>query len=105
MSDPYAELVALSERELELVTAGDLDELPELQHEREALVASLPEDPPASARGSLERAARLQAQTTAALAQAIRELGGELDRLDRGRSAIRGYAPAARPRHLVDQTG
>jgi len=105
VSDAYADLVRLTERELELVSAGNLDELPALHEERHALVASLPEEPPASARPALERAARLQSQVTAALTRAMRELTGELDRLDRGRSAVRGYAPTGDSRRLVDQTG
>jgi hypothetical protein len=105
VSDPYAELVALAERELELVSAGAVDDLPALQRERDTLVASLPDTPPASARGSLERAAGLQAQVSEALSGSMRALGGEIERLDRGRAAVRGYAPATEPRHVLDQTG
>lgn len=102
MSDPYASLAALAERELELVSAGELDALPALQDERARLVSTLPAVAPASARPALERAAALQVRTTAALAQGLRDLGGELDRLDRGRVAVRGYRVPAAPAKLVD---
>ena len=105
MSDAYAELAALAERELELVSAGDFDELPALQRERDALVASLPDTPPAAARPSLERAAQLQERVSAALSGAIADVGGEIDRVERGRTAVRGYAPATEPRRVLDQTG
>jgi hypothetical protein len=105
VSDPYAELAALAERELELVSAGAYDGLPALQAERDALVASLPESPPAAARDSLERAARLQQQVSAALSAAIGDVGGEIERVGRGRTAVRGYAPPGEPRRLLDRTG
>ena len=103
LSERYERLAALAERELELVATGGLDELPALAEERNVLVASLPESPPQSARGPLERAAKLQAQTTTALAGALRELGGELERVERGRSMARGYgSPGGRNGRHVD---
>jgi hypothetical protein len=105
VSDPYAELVTLAERELELVSGGSTEDLEAIQRERDALVASLPDAPPESARGSLERAARLQSQVSEALTASLGALGGEIERLDRGRTAVRGYAPATEPRRVLDQTG
>ena len=105
MTDPYAALVTLAERELELASTGSLEELAELQRERNALVASLPATPPASARPALGRAASLQAQVTDVLSTALGAIGGEIERLDRGRTALRGYAPATQPRRVLDQTG
>ena len=104
MSDPYVALASLAERELELVNAGELAALTALQDERRELVAGLPAVAPASARPALERAAALQVRTTAALADGMREVGSELDRIDRGRSTVRRYggtAPAAAK--LVDR--
>lgn len=95
--DAYEAIATLAERELELVRAGRLEDLAELQHRREALVAALPGAPPAQARDALARAARAQAAVTAALADGRERLAGELARLDRGRRGARGYAaPAAR---------
>ena len=76
MHTGYGRLVELAERELELVRAGEIEELPGLWEERRALVDELPRVPPADARGWLERAADLQGRTTALLEQALAATGG-----------------------------
>jgi hypothetical protein len=101
----YEALAELAERELELVSAGDIDQLPQLHAERRALVASLPATPPLAARPALERAAALQARVGTALAARIAETGEGLRRLSRGRSAMHGYAPRIERSKLVDRAG
>lgn len=92
MTDPYAALVALAERERDLVAAGRFDELGALDAERTALVASMPRQVPAHARSALERAAELQLETTRALRAGIAERRSDLHALGRGREAARAYA-------------
>jgi hypothetical protein len=99
----YDALAALAERELELVSAGRFDRLPELHDRRDALVAALPPVPPSSARAALERTAALQERVTAALAGRRDELSHDLRRLTHGRSAVRGYAPQVARHGLVDR--
>ena len=105
MTDPYDALVLLAEREAELVAARSWQELEDLNATRRAIVASLPAVPPASARTSLERAAALQAATSAALREARSAVGAELGRIERGRMTMRGYAPVAHEPRLADLTG
>jgi hypothetical protein len=102
---PYDALAHLAERELELVSTGEVDELPELHARRDAIVATLPPAPPAVARPSLERAAAIQTRVTAALAERLRESGAELRKLTHGRTAMAGYAPAGEHMKLVDRAG
>lgn len=99
----YDELADLAALELELVSAGQLQEVEELQRRRTALLSTLPASPPAEARPALERAADLQRQTTAALAVAARAVQQELRRIGQGRRAARSYAPAGAPEPTVDR--
>jgi HEAT repeat protein len=101
----YEALAELAQRELELVSAGAVEDLPELQEQRRALVATLPQTPPPAARPALERAAALQSRVTSALAECLRESGGELRKLSHGRTAVAGYAPHDEPLKLVDRAG
>jgi broad specificity phosphatase PhoE len=106
LSDPYERLAELAEFELGLVQDGRWDELAKLAAEREALIEGLPQVPPAPALQSLERAARLQQRVSAELARSIAIAREGLKRLDAGRRAAQGYAPAATPRpRLVDRAG
>ena len=106
VSDPYATLVELTERELELARAGDAEGLFDLRRIREQLVEEMPAQAPESARSLLELAARLQIEVTRALAEQLKGASGEMRRLDNGRATIRRYAPAE-PAHaeLVDRAG
>lgn len=105
MTAAYDQLAGLAELELELVAGGSLEELPALHARRDALVAALPAVAPDAARPALERAAALQARVSTILAERLRETGTDLGRLTQGRSAVRGYAPAAPRSSLVDQAG
>jgi hypothetical protein len=101
----YDALADIAQRELELVSAGAVERLPELRAERNALVAGLPETPPSTARPALERAAALQSRITEALEERLKETGAELRRLTHGRTAVRGYAPPVDALKLVDRAG
>ena len=105
VSDPYAVLVELTERELELALAGDADGLFDLRRIRDDLVADMPAQAPESARTLLELAARLQLEVTRALAEKLKGASGEMRRLDNGRASIRRYAGEAQRAALVDQAG
>lgn len=95
MSDPYAELVALAEREWSLVCAGAWEQLPAIIAERRALMASAPPVAPPEAAADLHRLAELQSLVAAALAAGRTAAAGELARLHTGHGAVRGYAATA----------
>jgi hypothetical protein len=101
----YDGLVALAERELELVRTDAVEMLPELWDERRRLVSELPPIPPAEARSSLEAAAELQGRTTALLEERLAATGADMRRLVRGRAAMHGYAPQVVRTPLVDRAG
>jgi hypothetical protein len=101
----YGRLVALAERELELVRAEQLDALPKLWEERRHVVSELPPTPPLDARESLERAAELQGMTTAMLEEHLSATGAELRRLVQGRAAMHSYAPRIGRTPLIDRAG
>jgi hypothetical protein len=94
---PWAELVALAERERDLVREGLWEQIPALAQER--LSASLALGaPPAVARPYLERLAELQAEIHAGLSAGRAFTLQRLGSLSRGSAAMRGYAgyaPAA----------
>ena len=95
MSEPYLALLRLAEREAGLVGDGRFEELEHLAAERAAIVGALPATPPAGARPALERAAALQAATSAALQTAMARCRAEFHTLERGRDATRAYGRAA----------
>jgi hypothetical protein len=101
----YSRLVELAERELGLVRAGALDELPALWHERRSVVGELPYVPPLEARDCLALAAELQGRTTALLEERVAATGADMRRLVSGRAAMHGYAPRMQRTPLVDRAG
>jgi hypothetical protein len=101
----YDALAEIAGRELELIASGAVDELPELHARRDALVAGLPDIPPAAARPALERAAQLQSLVDSLLEERLHETSAELRHLTQGRTAMRGYAPSVEPLKLVDRAG
>ena len=105
MQPGYGRLVELAERELELVRAGALDELPALWAERREVVRELPYVPPLEARDCLARAAELQGRTTALLEERVAATGAEMRRLVVGREAIQGYSSPLQRTPLVDRAG
>jgi hypothetical protein len=98
----WPRLLALAERELELVRGGDVEALPAAIAERERLAATLGQAP-GSARPVLERLAEVQDQIVVELTLSRAEIVRELGTLQRGRGAVSGYAFAAGPkRNRVD---
>jgi hypothetical protein len=86
----WPDVVALAERELELVRGGDAEALPAAIAERAALAAALDPAP----RPVLERLAEVQHQILVELTLARDEIVRELGALQRGRGAVRGYRAA-----------
>lgn len=100
-----AELLALAELELELVTAGRATDLADLHDRRDAALAQLPGELAPGTRDTLRLALGVQRQAAVTLAGALAEGGRELASLDRGRTAARGYTPAGLdPRRVLDRT-
>jgi hypothetical protein len=96
MTDPYAALLALTEREHVLVVAGAWEELAAVDAERRALVAVMPaRAPDGAAREAVVRAADVQATTTALLAAQVAQLRRSLGHLAQGRNAVQGYGGGA----------
>ncbi len=93
---PWAQLLTLAERELELIRGGDIERLPDAIEERARLAATLGQAP-ASARPVLERLQAVQQQIIVELTLAGAELVRELGTLPRGRGAVDGYRFAAGP--------
>ena len=91
---PWAQLLALAERELELIRGGDIERLPAAIEERARLAATLGQAP-ASARPVLERLQATQQQIIVELTLAGAEIVRELGTLRRGRGAVDGYRFAA----------
>ncbi len=97
--DPYAAILELAERELQLARDGRIEDLRSLASEWDELTADLPAQPPPAARGPLERAAVLHERTSATL-QCLREaLLCDLRTTARASRAARGYAEQA-PRRV-----
>jgi hypothetical protein len=96
---PYERLVESFERELELVEDGRLDEVAQLAADRDALIASLPAMPPASARPALERAQLLSKRVMVEILRRRDVVLADLGRVAQGDRTARGYAPK-RPRRL-----
>jgi len=91
VTDLLDELLALTEREHELVVSCAWEELAALDAARRDLVARMPAAAPGSAQARLERAVEIQARTSALLAAGVGELQRELGTLSHGRTAVRGY--------------
>jgi hypothetical protein len=105
LSSLYELLADLAAAELELVRRGELGTVSQLQAERRALVARLPEHAPPDALGHLRRAAELQEQTSVAAGTGLSLTRQELSRLARGRGAVRAYTPAITHVASVDYAG
>jgi hypothetical protein len=87
----WPELLALAERELELVRGGDAEALPAAITERARLAATLGPAP----RPELERLAEVQQQILVELTLARDEVVRELGALQRGRRALHSYRATA----------
>jgi len=100
-AEPYEQLLALTESELQLVAGSRFDELPRLAAARAALVATLPPLPPACARSALERCAALNGQVRDELLRRRGAARAALEHIRLGQQALRGYAPFRRPRPRI----
>jgi hypothetical protein len=94
LTDAVQILAALVEEELDLVASGRIEALPELHDRRAVALAALPERLSAPEREALTRVHQLQEQVTALLQLALAETAAQLGRIERGSSALRGYANA-----------
>jgi hypothetical protein len=94
----YAQLVELLEAEAELLRDRRYEEVPALQAERDALMATLPANPPAAARPLLERARQLLLDNTTRITIARAEVASSLGHLGRGRRAVAAYAGGSESR-------
>jgi hypothetical protein len=103
--DPYTAILEFAERELELARDGRIEDLRSLAPEWDALTASLPAHPPASARTPLERAAALHERTSATLLCLREALMCDLRTTARASRAAHGYATQAPRRvHRLDHS-
>ena len=95
----WADVLALAERELELVRGGDAEALPAAIAARARLAETLGQAP----RPVLEELATVQEQILVELTLARDEIVRELAALQRGRGAVHGYRlTAGRPPARTD---
>jgi hypothetical protein len=94
VNDPVRALAALADEELELIASNRIEALPELHGRRAAALAALPAQFTAAEREALTHVHELQEQATALLQLAANETAAHLGRIERGTTALRGYAAA-----------
>jgi len=88
---PWAHLVALTERERDLVRDARWEELPAASAARLSAAEALG-DPPAAARPHLERLVELQREIHVGLSAGRAFTLQKLGDMERGHTALRGYA-------------
>ncbi len=88
---PWAELVVLAERERDLMRDGRWEELPAASEQRLSVSQALGA-PPAAARPHLERLVELQREINAGLSAGRAFTLQKLGSMNRGATAMRGYA-------------
>ena len=98
---PWAELVVLAERERDLIRDGRWEELPAVSAQRLSVAATLG-PPPAAARPHLERLVELQREIHAGLSAGRAFTMQKLGNMNRGATAMRGYAGGYRRPSTVD---
>ncbi len=91
--DPYQQLAALIELELQLVAGRRFDELLALKRRRSELQASLPANPPTEAAPELERCALLNKRVEIELRRVREDVLAELAGVRHAQRAADGYAP------------
>jgi hypothetical protein len=96
--DPYAAILELSERELELAGMGRVEDLGALASEWETLTSGLPSEPPLEKRELLQRAALANERTRIELERLREALLCDLRITARASRAAHGYAGQARHR-------
>lgn len=102
--EPYETLARSFERELELVGQRRFEEVAALQAERDALIATFPATPPASARPALQRAALMNKRVEIEILRCREALLMELNHVELVARTARGYTPAREPRLHVQAT-
>ncbi|HEX3690084.1 MAG TPA: hypothetical protein VHV28_10305 [Solirubrobacteraceae bacterium] len=102
--DGYEALAALIERELQLVSERNFDELEALEEVRTALQSTLPATPPEEARATLERCRQLQKRVEIELLRVREVLLLDLGRVRHAQRAADGYAPVRRREPMVAAT-
>jgi hypothetical protein len=103
--DPYAAILELAERELQLARDGRIEDLRSLGPRWDELTANLPEPPPPYARGALERAAALHERTSATLMCLREALLCDVRTAARASRTAHGYArQGARRVHRIDHS-
>jgi hypothetical protein len=90
---PYDALASLIERELQLVSERNFDELAEIRRVQDEIQSSLPATPPAAAAATLHRCVQLQKRVEIELLRVREVLLLELGRVQHGQRAASGYAP------------
>ncbi len=98
---PWANRVALAERERDLARDGHWEEAALVSSERLGAALALGA-PPAAARPHLERLLELQQQITAGLTVARAFTARQLGDMNRGRTAMRGYGAGFGPAQSAD---
>ena len=98
LTDQYQRLLTLAKLEHELALQGDLEAMERLDAERRAIVASLPEKPPAASKPALVEMSRIQAETTRVLTEAKRKLAAEMGEVQRTSATAESYGRQATPR-------
>jgi hypothetical protein len=101
---PYESLARMIERELELICTHDQEALAALRAERDALMASLPDTPPTSARPALQRAALMNKRLEIEILRLREALVLEAANLQRVSRTARGYSPHREPPRHVEAT-
>ena len=101
---PYEALARMIERELELIGTGDHDALAALGSEREALIATLPDTPPACARPELQRAALMNKRVEIEVLRIREALVLEFANTERVSRVARGYSAMREPLRHVEAT-
>jgi hypothetical protein len=101
---PYEALARMIERELELVGTGDYDALAALKSERDALISTLPEIPPASARPALQRAALMNKRVEIEIVRRCEAILLEFANVELVDRTARGYSPPRQERRHVEAT-
>ena len=99
---PYEALARMIERELELTCTRDYEALESLKAEREALIASLPATPPASALPALQRAALMNKRVEIEILRVREALLLDAANVERVGRMARGYSPPRQERRHVE---
>jgi len=101
---PYEVLTRTIERELELIGQGRFQEAREVQSGRAALMASLPDVPPAGARPALQRASLLCKRLEIEILRCREALLLDLAQVEIVQRTARGYTPPLQARPNVQAT-